>query len=272
MSITTLKDTSWCLNNIQTTLSSNWLIFISNGVTHNNISVGMTATGLSVKYDNIEVYNENNGWLNENDKFIDIAGGGDIENVTTINWFLSNAITIPPESDRNLYFANWIDIFNIAESIRAKGGTTEELTFPDEFISAIRNISQPKLIGIISAYKTSTGTNSFGLSRLDYSSQDFADYFTHNGSIDNEARLVCIADCTILFVGNVRNVSNTKRNQTFTLYKRSLDTTTELTLNEQSNPANSVIIDLRAGDTLYATLHNGYNVGTVYSSEIFFVK
>ena len=60
------------------------------------------------------------------------------------------------------YLTNTSDLTLVADAIRAKGGTTELLTYPDEFISAIQAISLgivPQLIVTVSAGATVTATN-----------------------------------------------------------------------------------------------------------------
>ena len=60
------------------------------------------------------------------------------------------------------YLTNTTDLTLVADAIRTKGGTTELLTYPDEFISAIQAISLgivPQLIVTVSAGATVTATN-----------------------------------------------------------------------------------------------------------------
>ena len=60
------------------------------------------------------------------------------------------------------YLTNTNDLTLVADAIRTKGGTTELLTYPDEFISAIQAISLgivPQLIVTVSSGATVTATN-----------------------------------------------------------------------------------------------------------------
>lgn len=60
------------------------------------------------------------------------------------------------------YLTNTTDLTLVANAIRAKGGTTELLTYPDEFVTAIQAISLgivPQLIVTVSAGATVTATN-----------------------------------------------------------------------------------------------------------------
>ena len=60
------------------------------------------------------------------------------------------------------YLTNTTDLTSVADAIRTKGGTTELLAYPDEFISAIQAISLgivPQLIVTVSAGATVTATN-----------------------------------------------------------------------------------------------------------------
>ena len=60
------------------------------------------------------------------------------------------------------YLTNTTDLTSVANVIRAKGGTTELLTYPDEFVTAIQAISLgivPQLIVTVSAGATVTATN-----------------------------------------------------------------------------------------------------------------
>ena len=60
------------------------------------------------------------------------------------------------------YLTNTNDLTSVANAIRTKGGTTELLTYPDEFISAIQAISLgivPQLIVTVSVGATVTATN-----------------------------------------------------------------------------------------------------------------
>lgn len=60
------------------------------------------------------------------------------------------------------YLTNTTDLTKVASAIREKGGTTELLTYPDEFVSAIQAISlgiAPQLIVTVSAGATVTATN-----------------------------------------------------------------------------------------------------------------
>ena len=60
------------------------------------------------------------------------------------------------------YLTNTTDLTSVADAIRTKGGTTELLTYPDEFISAIQAISLgivPQLIVTVSSGATVTATN-----------------------------------------------------------------------------------------------------------------
>ena len=60
------------------------------------------------------------------------------------------------------YLTNTTDLTSVANAIREKGGTTELLAYPDEFISAIQAISLgivPQLIVTVSAGATVTATN-----------------------------------------------------------------------------------------------------------------
>lgn len=60
------------------------------------------------------------------------------------------------------YLTNTTDLTLVANAIRTKGGTTELLTYPDEFVSAIQAISLgivPQLIVTVSAGATVTATN-----------------------------------------------------------------------------------------------------------------
>ena len=59
------------------------------------------------------------------------------------------------------YLTNTTDLTLVADAIRTKGGTTELLTYPDEFVSAIQAISLgivPQLIVTVSAGATVTAT------------------------------------------------------------------------------------------------------------------
>lgn len=60
------------------------------------------------------------------------------------------------------YLTNTTDLTLVADAIRTKGGTTELLTYPDEFVTAIQAISfgiVPQLIVTVSAGATVTATN-----------------------------------------------------------------------------------------------------------------
>ena len=60
------------------------------------------------------------------------------------------------------YLTNTTDLTSVADAIRTKGGTTELLTYPDEFVTAIQAISLgivPQLIVTVSAGATVTATN-----------------------------------------------------------------------------------------------------------------
>ena len=60
------------------------------------------------------------------------------------------------------YLTNTTDLTSVANAIRTKGGTTELLTYPDEFVTAIQAISLgivPQLIVTVSAGATVTATN-----------------------------------------------------------------------------------------------------------------
>ena len=60
------------------------------------------------------------------------------------------------------YLTNTTDLTSVANAIRAKSGTTELLTYPDEFVTAIQAISLgivPQLIVTVSAGATVTATN-----------------------------------------------------------------------------------------------------------------
>ena len=60
------------------------------------------------------------------------------------------------------YLTNTTDLTLVANAIRTKGGTTELLTYPDEFVTAIHAISLgivPQLIVTVSAGATVTATN-----------------------------------------------------------------------------------------------------------------
>lgn len=60
------------------------------------------------------------------------------------------------------YLTNTTDLTSVADAIRAKGGTTELLTYPNEFVTAIQAISLgivPQLIVTVSAGATVTATN-----------------------------------------------------------------------------------------------------------------
>ena len=61
------------------------------------------------------------------------------------------------------YLTNTTDLTLVADAIRTKGGTTELLTYPDEFVTAIQAIQTgivPQLIVTVSAGATVTATNS----------------------------------------------------------------------------------------------------------------
>ena len=60
------------------------------------------------------------------------------------------------------YLTNTTDLTLVADAIRTKGGTTELLTYPDEFVTAIQAISLgivPQIIVTVSAGATVTATN-----------------------------------------------------------------------------------------------------------------
>ena len=60
------------------------------------------------------------------------------------------------------YLTNTNDLTSVANAIRAKGGTTELLTYPDEFVTAIHAIQTgiaPQLVVTVSAGATVTATN-----------------------------------------------------------------------------------------------------------------
>ena len=60
------------------------------------------------------------------------------------------------------YLTNTTDLTLVADAIRTKGGTTELLTYPDEFVTAIQAIQTgivPQLIVTVSAGATVTATN-----------------------------------------------------------------------------------------------------------------
>lgn len=60
------------------------------------------------------------------------------------------------------YLTNTTDLTSVANAIREKGGTTELLTYPDEFVTAIQAIQTgivPQLIVTVSAGATVTATN-----------------------------------------------------------------------------------------------------------------
>ena len=60
------------------------------------------------------------------------------------------------------YLTNTTDLTLVADAIRTKGGTTELLTYPDEFVTAIQSIQTgiaPQLVVTVSAGATVTATN-----------------------------------------------------------------------------------------------------------------
>ena len=60
------------------------------------------------------------------------------------------------------YLTNTTDLTLVADAIRTKGGTTELLTYPDEFVTAIQAIQTgiaPQLVVTVSAGATVTATN-----------------------------------------------------------------------------------------------------------------
>lgn len=120
-------------------LSTTQISFTSNG--QKFTSIGTTYTGLYVVlcYDNVEVagYDPGSSGVYEFDPdayrklTFDTTPTGDL-----LTWLQANATLQVVE-----YLTTDADLIKVANAIRAKGGTTAKLSFPDGFALAISNIS-----------------------------------------------------------------------------------------------------------------------------------
>lgn len=93
----------------------------------------------NITHSGTTVYRVNNGvpkwsaWADE----IYITGGADVANADLIAFLEGNA------DPYYFYRAERQDLISVADAIRAKGGTSEPLTFPEGFITAINDITTP---------------------------------------------------------------------------------------------------------------------------------
>lgn len=67
------------------------------------------------------------------------------------------------------YLTNDTDLKKVANAIRAKGGTSANLSYPDEFVSAIQNIPE-KAVLLASNVTIADGVISFSVDRRSYDS------------------------------------------------------------------------------------------------------
>lgn len=88
----------------------------------------------SINYSSGTVYNtRTNQWTAYEDEIV-ITGGTDVANASLIAFLEGNA------EPYDFYRADKQDLIAVADAIRAKGGTSAPLTFPDGFIEAINNL------------------------------------------------------------------------------------------------------------------------------------
>jgi hypothetical protein len=84
----------------------------------------------------VQVFSKSSGNpFNEAYRDITISDGQATTWKNLIAWFENNAIFTYPN-----YYVNGEQLKSVADAIRAKGGTSELLTFPDGFINAINNL------------------------------------------------------------------------------------------------------------------------------------
>jgi hypothetical protein len=114
--------------------------FTANGNSYSRIAAYKYANngGLALAYGYTPVYQTRTGaWTNTLIREIFISGGADATNTDLIEWLESTSDLI----DR--YYVDKSDLSSVADAIRAKGGTTDPLTFPDGWVTAIENINPP---------------------------------------------------------------------------------------------------------------------------------
>lgn len=148
MSITNLTNTRWRFNltpnfdvvdNLHvgsTYYNHNFTVnFQSNGLNYSMLTASKRYDGTHyIMYSYNTTYNINGTWSANAYREILITGGNAVQNADLIAWLESAAELI----DR--YYIDKSDLVSVADAIRAKGGTSEPLTFPDGFIEAINNL------------------------------------------------------------------------------------------------------------------------------------
>lgn len=149
MSLTTLANTRWKINEFPNVIAGNrnqqlYIDFVANGVTFDRMYFAYySSVNWEVRFTNgsgsVTVFRKGSGnqFLEEYRNII-IIGGTAATWTNLIAWFENNAEFLLPD-----YYVNGNDMKALADVIRTKGGTSDPLVFPSGFADAIQNITTP---------------------------------------------------------------------------------------------------------------------------------
>lgn len=145
MPLTDLTNTTWKFNEVPDFSIFGWgstgyqsksfsIRFKSNGSIYSRLAPTFNGTFYLIQYGYTTMYRTtwDSPWQNYLNRAITIESGTAVTDPTLIAWLESTA-----ERIYTSYKVNEPDLTAVADAIRAKGGTSEPLTFPDGFIDAI---------------------------------------------------------------------------------------------------------------------------------------
>lgn len=146
MPVTDLTNTTWLFSETIPFSSTRWYKYFTNiqfksaasDTIYSRFYIAVSSYDANIQYGWSDAYNSYNNvnWKKNLYRIITFTGGTDARKAALINIITTYATPLP-----RYYRASEDDYKAVADAIRAKGGTSEALTFPQGFVDAIGAIS-----------------------------------------------------------------------------------------------------------------------------------
>lgn len=158
MAISDLTGTSWLFPETGVGLSGGeifmYIHFESNGNEFIQLDCPEGLSGPELIYRlsaSVTVYDSETGWADEAYRIIDITGGSGATSAANIAWLEAEAEQIPGPALRKTYTTTGAELASVADAIRARGGWSNPIEYPDEYVDAIAAIPHdtPEIVGSI---------------------------------------------------------------------------------------------------------------------------
>ena len=158
MAILDLTGTSWLFPATGVGLSGGDIVasisFESNGNEFIRLDCSEGLSGPVLVYRDVAattVYDAATGWIADRYRIIDITGGSGATSAAMIAWLEAEAEQIPGPELRTTYLTTGEELASVADAIRARGGWSNPIEYPDEYVDAIAAIphDRPEIAGCI---------------------------------------------------------------------------------------------------------------------------